>query len=212
MPLTVLLIRHAQSAVQHDRLAGWLPGVGLSELGRSQAKALGERMRDVPLAAVYSSPLERCRLTAQAVLDGRSKPELKVLEDLGEVRYGSWEGKTYKVLMKTELWKLVQSFPSQVTFPGGESIRDLQARAVQAVESIRAAHRSGVVAVFSHADTIRCVVAHYAGMHLDMFQRVLVSNASVTAIAFGMGPPRLVRMSDTGDYSDLVPPRRKRKP
>lgn len=206
MNQVLLLVRHAQTNYHPDRLAGWTPGVGLSEDGRRQAKATAERLAPVRLAAVYSSPLERTRETAEYIVAGRKGLELRIDEDLGEVRYGSWQGRPYKVLAKTELWKQVQRVPSQVTFPGGESIRDLQHRAVGAAERIRKAHSRGVVAIVSHADTIKVIALHYLGLHLDALQRLLIGHASVTAFAFDeRGFPRCLRLADTGSFEELAP-------
>ncbi len=211
----VLLIRHGLAEYKPGRLYGWTPGVHLSAQGRDEAKRLSERLEPVKLNALYCSPLERCCETADAILAGR-KLEKQIVEDLGEVKYGSWQGKTFKSLVKTPLWRTVQLVPSQATFPGGESLLAMQTRGVAAVEAIRAKHKQGTVAIVSHADMIKALVAHYLGMHLDLFQRIHVETASVTAIAFMGAFPRLVRLSDTGDYSHLAPPapppRPKKKP
>lgn len=202
----VLLIRHAQADVKPGRLTGWTPGVNLTEEGLRQAKALAGRLAPVPLGAVYSSPLERCVQTAEAIVDGR-KLAIAVEPEVGEVKYGSWQGRNTKALVKTDIWRMVQLVPSQAVFPKGESLLELQRRSVDAVERIRRRHRRGVVAVVSHADTIKAIAAHYLGLHLDLFQRLVIANASVTAFAFGQGFPRLLRLSDTGGYEDLVPPK-----
>ena len=207
----VLLVRHAQTDYAPDRLAGHTPGVGLSEKGRAQAVDLAARLRPVRLAALYTSPLDRCRLTAAAVAEGR-KTEPVADDRLSEVRFGSWDGKRYATLRKTPLWRTVQLLPSQARFPKGESVAEMQARAVGAVEDLRARHRRGVVAVFSHADVIKAVTAHYLGMHLDLFQRLDVAPASVTAVAFGDVFPRVLRVGDTGDYTFLAPRPRASKP
>jgi probable phosphomutase (TIGR03848 family) len=199
----IVLVRHAEAAVRPGRLAGWTPGLHLSEHGRGQAGRLAERLRPVRLAAVYSSPLERCVETAQAVAEGRGL-DVSLEEGIGEVRFGSWQGRPYKVLAKTDLWRQVQVAPSNARFPGGESVRELQARAVDAVEAIRARHRRGAVAVVSHADTIKAIVAHYLGMHLDLFQRIVIAPASVTVFVFGGSVGRLLRLSDTGDFEEIA--------
>ena len=129
---------------------------------------------------------------------------------MGEVRYGDWTGRTLKELAKEPLWKVVQATPSAARFPEGESLFEMQARAVLAVERLREAHPQQTVAVCSHADVIKAVACHYLGMHLDLFQRVVVSPASVTAIAFGP-VPYLVRLNDVGGNADLVPPKRARR-
>jgi probable phosphoglycerate mutase len=167
----------------------------------------------VPLDALYASPLERCQETAAAVAEAKGL-KLQTLEDVGEVRYGDWTGRTLKELGKEPLWKVVQATPSAARFPEGESLFEMQARSVLAIERLREAHPSQTVAVCSHADVIKVVTCHYLGMHLDLCQRVVVSPASLTAIAFGP-VPYLARLNDTGGNADLAPPpqrpRRRRK-
>jgi probable phosphomutase (TIGR03848 family) len=205
----LLLVRHAVTEHTGARLSGWMPGLHLSEEGRRQAEGLAGRLEPVPVDVVYASPLERCQETAAVVAEAKG---LKVvtLEDVGEVRYGDWTGRTLKELAKEPLWKVVQATPSAARFPGGESIFEMQARAVRAVEGLREAHPSQTVAVCSHADVIKVLVCHYLGMHLDLCQRVVVSPASVTAFAFAPGP-YLVRLNDTGGNADLAPPKRARR-
>ena len=207
----VLLIRHATAEYKPGRLYGWTPGVHLSSHGRDEAKRLAERLEVVRLNAIYSSPLERCVETAESILGGR-RLDVRVEHKLGEVQYGSWQGRTFRSLAKTPLWRTVQLVPSQARFPGGgESILELQRRGVEAIDEIRTRHRRGVVAVVSHADMIKVILAHYLGLHLDLFQRLNVDTASVSAIAFGAGFPRVLRISDTGSYESLNPPRKPRK-
>jgi probable phosphomutase (TIGR03848 family) len=205
----LLLLRHAVTDHTGARLSGWTPGLHLSEEGRQQAKDLAERLGPVPLDALYASPLERCQETAAAIADAKGLA-VETLEEVGEVRYGDWTGRTLKELAKEPLWKVVQATPSAARFPGGESLYQMQARAVQAIERLRAAHPEQTVAVCSHADVIKALVCHYLGMHLDLFQRVVVSPASLTAIAFGP-VPYLARLNDTGGNGDLAPPRRPRR-
>jgi probable phosphomutase (TIGR03848 family) len=203
----LLLLRHGVTEHTGARLSGWTAGLHLSEAGREQARGLAERLGPVPVDAVYASPLERCQETAAVVAEAKGL-KLETLEDLGEVHYGDWTGRTLKELAKEPLWKLVQATPSAARFPEGESLYEMQARSVRAVERLRAAHPSQTVAVCSHADVIKAVACHYLGMHLDLYQRVVVSPASVTAFAFGP-VPYLVRLNDTGGNGDLVPPRRR---
>jgi probable phosphomutase (TIGR03848 family) len=205
----LLLLRHAVTEHTGARLSGWTPGLHLSEAGREQAEALAGRLGPVPLDAVYASPLERCQETA-AVVAGAKGLKLETLEDVGEVRYGDWTGRTIKELGREPLWKVVQATPSAARFPEGESLFEMQARAVLATERLREAHPKQTVAVCSHADVIKALVCHYLGMHLDLFQRVVVSPASLTAIAFGPAP-YLVRLNDTGGNADLAPPKRPRR-
>jgi probable phosphomutase (TIGR03848 family) len=205
----LLLLRHAVTDHTGARLSGWMPGLHLSEEGRQQARALAERLGPVPVDALYASPLERCQETAAAIADARGLV-VESLEDVGEVKYGDWTGRTLKELAREPLWKVVQATPSAARFPEGESLYQMQARAVQAVERLRAAHPEQTVAVCSHADVIKALACHYLGMHLDLFQRVVVSPASVTAVAFGP-VPYLVRLNDTGGNGDLAPPKRSRR-
>jgi len=205
----LLLLRHAVTDHTGTRLSGWEPGVHLSEAGREQARALAERLGPVPLDAIYASPLERCQETAAVVADAKGH-KVATLEDLGEVRYGAWTGRTLKDVAREPLWKVVRATPSAARFPDGESLFEMQARAVLATERLREAHPAQTVAVCSHADVIKALVCHYLGMHLDLFQRVAVGPASVTAIGFGPAPT-LVRLNDVGGNGDLVPPKRARR-
>ena len=211
MKQLVLLIRHATAEYKPGRLYGWTPGVHLSAHGRDEAKRLAERLEPVRLNALYSSPLERCVETAEAIAGGR-RVDIRVEERLGEVQYGSWQGRTFRSLVKTPLWRVVQLAPSQATFPGGESLLQLQRRGVEAIEDIRTRHRRAVIGIVSHADMIKAMLAHYLGLHLDLFQRLSVDTASVSAIAFADGFPRVLKMGDTGNYEafKLPKPRAKR--
>ena len=209
---TVVLVRHGLTEMTGPVLAGWTPGLHLDERGRTQATALAERLRPLPLDAVVSSPLDRCLDTAAAVLDGREQ-ELQVDERLGECRYGDWTGRPLKELAKDPLWKVVQAHPSAVVFPGpeGEALRDTQARAVSAVRDWNL--RLGPDATWlacSHGDVIKAVVADAMGMHLDSFQRIAIDPCSVTVIRYTELRPFVVRVNDTGGgVTDLLPPKRK---
>jgi probable phosphomutase (TIGR03848 family) len=205
----LLLVRHAVTEHTGARLSGWLPGLHLSEEGRRQAEAVAGRLEPVPVDAVYASPLERCQETAAVVAEAKGL-KVQTLDDVGEVRYGDWTGRTLKELSREPLWKVVQASPSAARFPEGESLYEMQARAVLAIERLREAHPGQTVVVCSHADVIKALACHYLGMHLDLFQRVVVSPASVTAFAFGPGP-YLVRLNDTGGNGDLAPPKRPRR-
>jgi probable phosphomutase (TIGR03848 family) len=210
---TVLLVRHGVTAAnQGGLLAGWTPGVDLADKGREQAAALAERLRPVPLAAVVSSPLERCLQTAQALLDGR-EVAIETDDRLGECRYGDWTGQELKKLAKDPLWKVVQAHPSAVEFPNGESMRDMQVRAVDAVRAhnARLGEDATWVAV-SHGDVIKAILADALGMHLDAFQRIQVDPASMAVIRYTQLRPFVVRMNDTGgSVADLVPAKRRRR-
>jgi probable phosphomutase (TIGR03848 family) len=201
----LLLLRHAVTADTGTRLSGWTPGVHLSDKGREQARALAERLAPVTIDVAYASPLERCQETAAAVAEPRG---LKVgtAEELGEVRYGGWTGRELKELVKEDLWRVVQRYPSGARFPDGESIYEMQVRAVSGVERLRAEHPGQTIAVCSHADVIKAVAAHYLGLHLDLFQRLEIGPASVTAFAFAPAP-HLVRLNETGGVGDLERPK-----
>jgi probable phosphomutase (TIGR03848 family) len=199
----LLLIRHALTQATGRRLSGRTPGIHLSEEGRRQAEELAGRLHPLPLAAVYASPLERCLETAQAIADPRGLT-VHPVPDLAEIDYGKWTGRSMPQLVRTALWKKVQQSPSSVTFPEGEGLADAQRRGVAALEEIATRHPRGTVAVVSHADVIRLALAHYAGLHIDLFQRLIVSPASVSAIGLGDRIPRLVRMNDTGNLDDLA--------
>ena len=210
---TVILVRHGRSSANGNGvLAGRTPGVRLDEKGHEQAAAVAGRLAKLPLTAVVSSPLERCRQTAAAIVKPHSG--LKVASDkrLTECGYGDWTGKALKDLAKEPLWRVVQQHPSGVTFPGGESMRAMQQRGVDAVRDhdarIGAEHGPGALWVaVSHGDVIKAIVADALGMHLDAFQRIVVDTASTTVISYTPGRPFVVQVNDTGsDLSSLVPP------
>ncbi|HMQ31630.1 MAG TPA: MSMEG_4193 family putative phosphomutase [Chloroflexaceae bacterium] len=200
----LLLIRHGTNDWVHGRLAGWTPGVKLNEEGRRQAQALSERLGDLPIGAIYTSPLERCVETATAIAQPRGLP-LRLVEQIGEVRYGEWQGAELKELYKHELWPGVQFYPSGTRFPNGETLGEAQMRMVQALDGLRARHPKEIVAVCSHADIIKLAIAYYVGMHLDLFQRLVINPCSLTAIAFEPMGPRLLAFNDTGSLEHLRP-------
>nr|BFE36626.1 histidine phosphatase family protein [Actinomadura rugatobispora] len=208
-------MRHGLTAMTGPLLAGWTPGVALDERGRAQVRALGGRLAPVPLAAVVSSPLDRCLETADAVAAGRDGIEkVRVDERFGEVRYGDWTGRPLKELAEEPLWRVVQAHPSAARFPGedGEALADAQHRAVTAVRdwNARIAGEHGedaVYAVCSHGDIIKAIVADALGLHLDQFQRIQAAPASVTVIRYTELRPFVVRLNDVGgDVADLLPP------
>ena len=164
----------------------------------------------MPLAAVVSSPLERCRQTLQPLLDARPGLELQTDERIGECHYGDWSGRKLKELAEEPLMEVVQQHPSAAAFPGGESMRAMQARAVDAVRDwnarIEQTHGEDAAYVMcSHGDIIKALVADALGMHLDLFQRIHVEPCSVTAIRYTRTRPFLLRLGDTGDFGSLVP-------
>jgi probable phosphomutase (TIGR03848 family) len=200
----VVLVRHGVTAETGPVLSGRRPGIDLSDTGRGQAEEAAGRLAGLPVAAVYSSPLERCRQTAEAIA-GRHGLEVRDLPALAEADYGEWTGRKLDELRQSELWKVVQVAPSAVRFPGGESIREMQARAVGAVEEVVSAHPGELVVVVSHADPIKALVAHFTGVHLDLFQRLFVSPASCTVLLFHSAGAALVKLNDTGSLEELRP-------
>src|SRR3954463_10243230 len=179
-------------------LAGWTPGVHLDDRGQAQAKALAERLAGVPVVSIVASPLERCQETAAALADGRDVV-VETDERLGECHYGDWTGQELKKLAKDPLWKVVQAHPSAAAFPGGEALRDTQARAVDAIRETNARLGSGATWVaVSHGDVIKAVLADALGMHLDMFQRLLVDPCSVSVVRYTELRPFVVRINDVG--------------
>jgi len=211
---TVVLVRHGLTELTGPVLAGWTPGLHLDERGRAQAAAVAERLRPVPLAAVVSSPLDRCLDTAQALLAGREELGLEVDQRLGECRYGDWTGREIKALAKDPLWRVVQQHPSAAVFPGpeGEALAQTSARAVAAVRDwdVRLGADATWVAC-SHGDVIKAIVADALGLHLDLFQRIVVDPCSVTVIRYTGTRPFVVRLNDTGGGVEaLLPPQRRR--
>jgi probable phosphoglycerate mutase len=203
-PTRLLLARHAVTHQTGPVLSGRAPGIDLSEDGRRQAKELGVRLAPVPVAAVYASPIERTRQTAEAVAEPHGL-EVRVLEGVLEADYGSWTGGSLKELARTDLWKTVQRTPSRARFPDGESLSAMQARVVEALDGVVEAHPGQTIVVVSHADPIKSALAHYAGIHLDHFQRLHVSPASVSVVEISDGGVLLVKTNDTGSLDDLVP-------
>ena len=192
----LLLIRHGENDWVGERLAGWTPDVHLNDKGREQAAALAQRLSDIALQAIYSSPLERTLETAQPLADVQGL-NVQARKGLGEAGYGSWTGRALKDLKEDELWPVVQVYPAGVRFPNGESMREVQARIVAELDTIRDAHPDQTVAVFSHSDPIKMAAAFYAGIPLDLFQRLTISPASVTAFAFTRFGPRLICLNHT---------------
>jgi probable phosphoglycerate mutase len=192
----ILLLRHGiNDYVKTHRLAGCTPGVNLNDEGTAQAAALAERLASLPIAAMYSSPLERARETAAPVA-ARHGLAVQLLDGVKETDCGAWTGQLLDDLSKLDLWRQVQGCPSLFRFPGGESFAEIQARVVAALDFVRLAHPGQTVAIFSHADPIKLAVAFYTGMPLDQFQRLEVSPASITELEFAPLRPRLVRLND----------------
>ena len=191
-------MRHGQTPTTGKLLPGRAPGLHLAEAGQQQAQRAAERIAALAnVDAIYSSPLERARETAAPIAAARS---LKVRIDKGllECDFGEWTGAELKALMKLPEWSTVQRAPSTFTFPGGESFTAMQNRIVGAIDRLRAAHPGGTIVCVSHADPIKAAVAHAMGTHIDLFQRIVISTCSVSAIAYGMGAPVVLTVNSTG--------------
>lgn len=201
--MLLVLVRHAVTASTGKTLTGWLPGHHLSPKGRKQAGTLAQRLAPLPVAAVYSSPLERCMQTAAVIAEVHQR-KVRTLRDIGEVRYGQWQGKRLKSLYRAEGFRELTARPADFRFPGGESVREAQTRGMRTIEALRSKHFGELVVVVSHADLIRLIVAGYLGLSLDLYQRISVSPASVTALLLGDRIPRLLRLGDSGTLDDLA--------
>jgi probable phosphomutase (TIGR03848 family) len=214
---TLILARHGRTTANATGvLAGRTKGVHLDERGTEQARAAAERLAGLPLAAVVTSPLERCRETARAITRAQSTPPGTATErGLVECDYGSWTGRELKALAKEPMWKTVQAHPSAAQFPEGESMAEMSARAVAAVRKwdarIEAEHGPDAVWVaVSHGDVIKAILADALGNHLDTFQRIMVDPASLSVVRYTPLRPFVVSMNTSaGDLAHLKPPARK---
>ena len=177
----VYLVRHGVTSHTGHKLSGWMPDIHLTGKGVAQAEAVAERLASVPLKAVYSSPIDRTMETARPIAARHGLP-VRSRRYIGEVEFGRWEDRSFKTLRRTKLWGRVQRFPSGARFPDGETLREVQVRAVDEIERISAEHPRDAVCCVSHADVIKLVLAHYMGLHIDLFQRLDVGPASVSVI------------------------------
>ena len=186
---TVILARHGRtSANASGILAGRTPGIGLDDVGTAQATAAAARLEGLPLAAAFTSPLQRCKETAKLLLNGTGLTA-RVERGLNECDYGDWAGRSMKDLVKEELWKTVLAHPAGVRFPGGEAMAEMSSRSVAAVRGCdaRVSADHGDAAVWlavAHGDVIKAVLADALGMHLDAFQRIVVDPGSLSVIRY----------------------------
>jgi probable phosphomutase (TIGR03848 family) len=203
----VLIVRHGLTSSTGKALTGWLPGIALDDRGDAQAAALGEKLAQVPLATIVSSPLERCVQTASAIAvrqagsDHAAAPAVTIDHRVGECRYGDWTGQPLRKLARDPLWRVVQAHPSAVRFPGpdGESMLGMQQRAVAAVRDWNARLGAGAVyLICSHGDVIKAILADALGMHLDMSQRIQVDPCSLSIVRYTTLRPFVLRMNDSG--------------
>lgn len=204
MPL-LLLIRHGENDyTKTHRLAGRLPGVHLNEFGQKQAQALGEALKDVPIKAIYSSPLERAMETAAPIA---ASVGLTIQEESGllETDIGDWQGRSLKRLALYKHWKVVQRAPSRAQFPNGETFYECQSRIVGAIDAILSRHKpQDILACVLHADPIKLAVAHYIGLPLDQFQRLGCDTGSLSALAIGEMGASLVKLNQRPPF-DFLP-------
>ena len=198
----VYLVRHGQNDyVTQRKLAGWLPGVHLNDVGRKQAAQIAETLKSTKLQAVYSSPLDRAIETAKPIAAAQG---LKVAsrKGLGEVNIGSWQGLSLKAARRRKLWPTIQHTPSLARFPEGESFLEAQSRIVETLEAIRSKH-SGAIACVFHADPIKLAVAHYVGLPIDSFQRLEIEPGSISELQIKDGAARLIRLNVIVPGADL---------
>lgn len=214
----VLLVRHGQTPTTGKVLPGRAPGLHLAQTGQEQAERVAQRLaawsRPEPprgastkpgrIAAIYSSPLERTRETAAPIAKALGL-RVQVTRGLLECDFGEWTGAELKKLMKLPEWATVQRYPSGFRFPGGESFTAMQARMVTAISDLVRRHPGQVIVAVSHADPIKAAVADALGSHLDLFQRIVVSPCSVTAVSYGMTGPTVLAVNSTNALSELVP-------
>jgi len=210
MPL-LLLIRHGENDyVKTGRMAGRLPGVHLNDRGQKQAQALGEALKDIPIKAVYASPLERAMETANPIAESH---KITIIQepDLMDTDIGKWQGKSLKMLRLTKIWKIVQNSPSRFRFPEGESFTEAQTRYVNTLERIIKKYNKpqDVIAVIFHADPIKLAVAHFLGMPLDHFQRLSCDTGSLTALHVGDASANLIKLNQRPPFDFLAKEKKK---
>jgi len=198
-PTMVLLVRHGQTPTTGATLPGRAKGLHLSEAGVAQAQAAAARIAELrDVAAVYASPLERTRETAKPIAAQRGL-KVQIHRGLLECDFGDWTGAQLKDLRKLPEWRTVQSYPSGFRFPGGESFTEMQTRMVGAIDELVARHPGQTIVAVSHADTIKAALAQALGTHLDLFQRIVVSPCSISAILYSAGGPAVLASNSTGD-------------
>ena len=198
-PVTVLLVRHGTTATTGKILPGRAPGLHLAEAGRAQAEAAAARIGALSdVRAVYASPLERAQETAAPIARATGR-RVRTVEGLNECEFGTWTGRKLAELRRLAAWRQVQSLPSGFRFPGGESFAEMQTRICGTLGELAARHRGGAIVAVSHADPIKAAVAQAIGTPLDLFQRIVISPCSVTAIVYSGGGPVVLTVNSTGD-------------
>lgn len=206
-PTLVLLVRHGQTPTTGTNLPGRARGLHLSDKGQEQAAAVAERVRPLTqrIGAVYASPLERTQETAAPIAKAVKK-RVRTNPGLLECDFGTWTGATLKDLAELPEWKTVQRYPSGFRFPRGESFAEMQARITGAIDTLVARHPGATVVAVSHADPIKAAVAQALGTHLDLFQRIVISPCSITAVLYSTTGPVVLAVNSTGgDLAVLAP-------
>lgn len=205
-PTVVLLVRHGQTPTTGKKLPGRAPGLHLGPVGVEQAERVARRIAALDrVSAIYASPMERTQETA-APIARACKLRTRTHKGLIEADFGTWTGKNLATLRKRPEWTTVQRYPSGFRFPGGESFPEMQTRMTGAVAQLVAKHPGQSIVAVSHADTIKAAVADAAGTPLDLFQRIVISPCSVSAIMYGVDGPIVLTVNSTGDdLSTLVP-------
>ena len=209
MPI-LLLIRHGENDyVKTSRLAGRLPGIHLNERGQKQAQELGEALKDVPIKAIYSSPLERAMETATAIA---SAHKLQIAQEPGlmDTHVGKWQGRSLKVVRLTKAWKIVQNAPSRFRFPEGESFPETQIRIANVLERVVQKHNKpgDIIAIAFHADPIKLAVSHFLGLPLDNFQRLGCDTGSLTVLHVNEMGANLVKLNQRPPFEFLSQPKK----
>jgi len=200
------MVRHGKTPSTGKLLPGRAKGLHLSDTGIQEALVVAERLSKIKkVAAIYASPLERARETAAPIAKAL-KQKVIINKGLLECDFGDWTGEELAKLMKLPEWSNVQRAPSTFRFPKGESFTEMQSRMVGALDDIRAKHPGEIVVCVSHADPIKAAVAHAMGTHLDLFQRIVISTCSVSAVAYSMSGPVVLTVNSTGgSLSELRP-------
>ncbi len=202
----MLFVRHGQTPTTGASLPGRAPGLHLADKGRAQADAAAARIGALGgVAAVYASPMERTRETAAPIAKA-CKLRVRQAKDLIECDFGEWTGRKLSQLRKLDAWRTVQRYPSGFRFPGGESFAEMQSRAVDATHDLVRRHPGDTIVAVSHADVIKAVVAAATGTHLDLFQRIVVSPCSITAILYTPEGPIVLTVNSTGDDLSALAP------
>lgn len=205
---TFIFLRHGHSAANASgTLTGQLPGVGLSAQGNKDATALVKRIGKNRIDRVHLSPIARCQLTIDPWLKSpysRSLESLQIVDGITEIDFGDWSGRKLSSLRREPLWKSIQNNPSKVTFPGGESFKKAQRRAVESVELIRAIRGEKIHLIVSHSDTIKLIISHYLGQSLDDFQKLEISPASFTIFSGDKKKLTLTTLNNSGSLKEIL--------